>query len=83
MSDIPEDIREMAYEAWFEAQLAWDKYSDIPDPVPFIARAIMAEQEATRERCAQIVKTWGQDDECIQPMFGPLVAAIRSERAGE
>nr|WMC99324.1 hypothetical protein RAR13_11765 [Aminobacter aminovorans] len=83
MSDIPRDIESKADDVWYEALSGWQKYEDLPDPVPFIARAILAE----RERCAQIAENtvdFADDGLSTFDAAQIIAAAIRSpERAGE
>lgn len=88
MNDIPEDIERKADDVWAEALSVWQKYEDLPDPVPFIARAILAE----RERCANAVAALVRNNDCDDPwengwtlaFLDAASIAIRSpERAGE
>lgn len=59
MSDIPDDIQitaQQLVDATFHAEIdRWDGNPDLPHIlVSYVARAILAERAAERERCAQI-----------------------------
>lgn len=73
MDEIPADVLKAALECW----LGMEEVERIPvEPVPAIARAIMAE----RERCAKIARNFSRDNAGNMPLVDAGFSISRAIR---
>jgi hypothetical protein len=77
VTDIPEDIREKAKAAFFEMH----PLAGADENIAALARALLAERMAERERCAKVAETADEDDDRLdQQVRQNVAAAIRGQK---